>query len=96
MGRSHRANVSTFARLATLGFVDKADIFYAVKAICCAQRLRPRDDRKQSRLKYLIHSWGVEKFQSVVEQYMGKSFQPSPTCPLHHAHLPRLERAGRR
>ena len=83
MGRSPSGNADTFARLATpLGFVDKADIFYAVKAICCAQRISSRrDDRKQSRLKYLIHSWGVEKFQSVVEQYMGKSFQPLADLP---------------
>ena len=82
MGRSHR-NSDTFPRLATpLGYVDKADIFYAVKAICCAQRdYGRRDDRKQSRLKYLIHSWGVEKFKSVVEQYMGKSFQPLADLP---------------
>jgi len=73
MGRSHR-NDDTFARLATpLGYVDKADIFYAVKAICVAQRdYGRRDDRKQSRLKYLIHEWGIEKFMAATEQYMGK------------------------
>jgi hypothetical protein len=52
MGRSHR-NDDTFAALATpIGFVGKDDIFYAVKAIACAQRdYGRRDDRKQSRLK---------------------------------------------
>ena len=82
MGRSHRNN-DTFARLATpLGFVDKADIFYAVKAIAVAQRdYGRRDDRKQSRLKYLIESWGVEKFKKVVEQYMGKTFSPLAELP---------------
>ena len=82
MGRSHRNN-DTFPRLATpLGYVDKSHIFYAVKAICCAQRdYGRRDDRKQSRLKYLIHSWGVEKFKSVVEQYMGRAFEPLADLP---------------
>jgi len=62
--------------------VDKSHIFYAVKAICCAQRdYGRRDDRKQSRLKYLIHSWGVEKFKSVVEQYMGRAFEPLADLP---------------
>lgn len=77
MGRSHR-NDSTFPRLASpLGFVDKADIFYAVKAIVCTQRdYGRRDDRKQARLKYLVHEWGDEKFRSVTEQYFGKKFQP--------------------
>ena len=82
MGRSHR-NDDTFARLASpLGYVDKADIFYAVKAICVTQRdYGRRDDRKQSRLKYLIHSWGIEKFKSVTEQYMGKAFEPLADLP---------------
>ena len=77
MGRSHR-NKDTFARLATpLGYVDKADIFYAVKAIAVAQRdYGRRDDRKQSRLKYLVEAWGIEKFKQVTEQYMGKTFEP--------------------
>ncbi|EEH55473.1 uncharacterized protein MICPUCDRAFT_34650 [Micromonas pusilla CCMP1545] len=82
MGRSHRNN-DTFPRMASpIGYVDKADIFYAVKAIACTQRdYGRRDDRKQSRLKYLIHSWGVEKFKSVTEQYMGKQFEPLADLP---------------
>ena len=82
MGRSHRNN-DTFPRLASeLGFVGVDDILYAVKAIACAQRdYGRRDDRKQSRLKYLIHSWGVEKFKAVTEQYMGKAFQPLADLP---------------
>ena len=35
-----------------------------------------RDDRKQARMKYLVNEWGVPKFRSVVEQYLGKKFQP--------------------
>jgi|AntAceMinimDraft_1070359.scaffolds.fasta_scaffold12744_1 sulfite reductase (ferredoxin) len=82
MGRSHRNN-DTFARLATpVGFVAKEDILYAVKAICCAQRdYGRRDDRKMSRLKYLVHEWGVEKFRAVTEQYMGKAFAPLHDLP---------------
>ena len=29
----------------------------------------------QARLKYLIAEWGMDKFRSVVEQYMGKKLQ---------------------
>lgn len=29
----------------------------------------------QARLKYLVNEWGIDKFRSVVEQYMGKKFQ---------------------
>lgn len=82
MGRAHR-NESTFPRLAEpLGYVPKEDILYAVKAIVVTQRENGRrDDRKYSRMKYLISSWGIEKFRSVVEQYYGKRFEPCRELP---------------
>ncbi|KAJ0083616.1 hypothetical protein Patl1_29604 [Pistacia atlantica] len=77
MGRTHRLE-TTFPRLGEpLGYVPKEDILYAVKAIVVTQREHGRrDDRKYSRMKYLISSWGIEKFRSVVEQYYGKKFEP--------------------
>ncbi|KAI3461112.1 hypothetical protein Pfo_017775 [Paulownia fortunei] len=82
MGRTHRLE-STFARLAEpLGYVPKEDILYAVKAIVVTQRENGRrDDRKYSRMKYLISSWGIEKFKTVVEQYYGKKFEPCHELP---------------
>ncbi|PON59068.1 Sulphite reductase, ferredoxin dependent [Parasponia andersonii] len=82
MGRTHRLE-TTFPRLAEpLGYVPKEDILYAVKAIVVTQRENGRrDDRKYSRLKYLISSWGIEKFRSVVEQYYGKKFEPNRELP---------------
>ncbi|XP_047330046.1 sulfite reductase 1 [ferredoxin], chloroplastic [Impatiens glandulifera] len=82
MGRTHRME-TTFPRLAEpLGYVPKEDILYAVKAIVVTQRDNGRrDDRKYSRLKYLISSWGIEKFRSVVEQYYGKKFQECHELP---------------
>ncbi|CAM6113369.1 unnamed protein product [Calypogeia fissa] len=82
MGRTHRLE-GTFARLAEpLGYVPKADILYAVKAIVATQRdYGRRDDRKYSRLKYLIDDWGIEKFRLVTEQYYGKSFQEMRDLP---------------
>lgn len=35
----------------------------------------------QARLKYLVDEWGVDKFRSVVEQYMGKRFQDFKPLP---------------
>ena len=59
-----------------LGFVEKDDIFHVVKAIVATQRdYGRRDDRKQSRLKYLVNEWGIDKFRLVVEQYFGKKIQ---------------------
>ncbi|XP_052187376.1 sulfite reductase [ferredoxin], chloroplastic-like [Diospyros lotus] len=82
MGRTHRVE-ATFPRLAEpLGYVPKENILYAVKAIVVAQRENGRrDDRKYSRLKYLISSWGIEKFRTVVEQYYGKKFEPCHELP---------------
>mmetsp|Transcript_27780 Transcript_27780/g.60740 ORF Transcript_27780/g.60740 Transcript_27780/m.60740 type:complete len:739 (-) Transcript_27780:435-2651(-) len=83
MGRAHR-NKDTAPYLAVdLGFVPKDDIFYAIKAVVATQRdYGRRDDRKQARLKYLVHRWGIDKFRSVCEQYYGKKFEtPKPLPP---------------
>ncbi|XWS73566.1 hypothetical protein CRYUN_Cryun02cG0140100 [Craigia yunnanensis] len=82
MGRTHRLE-TTFPRLGEpLGYVPKGDILYAIKAIVATQRDHGRrDDRKYSRMKYLISSWGIEKFRSVVEQYYGKKFEPFHELP---------------
>lgn len=82
MGRTHRLE-STFPCLAEpLGYVPKKDILYAVKAIVVTQRdYGRRDDRKYSRLKYLIKSWGIEKFTSTVENFYGKKFEPVRELP---------------
>ncbi|KAG1368749.1 sulfite reductase [ferredoxin], chloroplastic [Cocos nucifera] len=76
MGRTHRVE-TTFPCLGQpLGYVPKEDILYAVKAIVVTQRENGRrDDRKYSRMKYLVNEWGIEKFRSVVEQYYGKKFE---------------------
>jgi sulfite reductase beta subunit-like hemoprotein len=81
MGRSHR-NDDTYPRLADpIGYVDKEDIFHAVKAITAAQRdYGRRDLRNQARLKYLLDEWGVDKFRSVVEQYMGARHAAVPAA----------------
>lgn len=82
MGRTLRVE-TTFPRLGEpLGYVPKEDILYAVKAIVATQRDNGRrDDRKYSRMKYLINEWGIEKFRSVVEQYYGKKIEPFKELP---------------
>jgi sulfite reductase (ferredoxin) len=76
MGRTHRVE-ATFPRLAEpLGYVPKEDILYAIKAIVVTQRENGRrDDRRYSRMKYLVDKWGIDKFRSVVEQYYGKKLE---------------------
>ncbi|KAL2608651.1 hypothetical protein R1flu_027224 [Riccia fluitans] len=82
MGRTHRKE-DTFPRLSEpLGFVPKEDILYAVKSIVATQRdYGRRDERRYSRLKYLIEDWGIEKFRLVTEQYYGRTFHPVRDLP---------------
>ncbi|KAJ8483848.1 hypothetical protein OPV22_016333 [Ensete ventricosum] len=82
MGRTHRVE-TTFPRLGEpLGYVPKEDILYAIKSIVVTQRENGRrDDRRYSRMKYLIDEWGIDKFRTVVEQYYGKKFEPFRDLP---------------
>lgn len=82
MGRTHRME-QTFPRLAEpLGYVPKEDILYVVKAIVATQRdYGRRDDRRMSRMKYLVEEWGIDRFRSVVEQYYGKKIEPFQELP---------------
>mmetsp|Transcript_17020 Transcript_17020/g.39841 ORF Transcript_17020/g.39841 Transcript_17020/m.39841 type:complete len:634 (+) Transcript_17020:46-1947(+) len=77
MGRTHNKE-STFARAADhLGFVDKDDIMEVCKAILATQRDHGnREVRANARMKYLVHSLGIDAFRSLVESYLGKPIQP--------------------
>jgi sulfite reductase (ferredoxin) len=76
MGRTHRKE-ATFARAADhLGFVKKEDFFEAMKAILAVQRDHGnREVRSAARLKYLVHTLGVDNFRTLVEKYHGKPIE---------------------
>lgn len=82
LGRTHNKE-ETFVRLADpIGYVAKDDIYDLVKAIVATQRDHgDRVDRRRSRMKYLVHDWGVEKFRTVVEGYFGKQLEPFRPLP---------------
>merc|ERR1712070_924967 len=77
MGRTHNKE-TTFARVADhLGFVPKEDIMECLKAIVAAQRDHGnRDVRANARMKYLVHTLGIDNFRTLVESYFGKKVQP--------------------
>ena len=77
MGRTHRKE-ATFARAAShLGFVEKDDFFEAMKAILAVQRDHGnREVRSAARLKYLVHTLGIDAFRTLVEKYHGKPIAP--------------------
>ncbi|WP_008312533.1 sulfite reductase, ferredoxin dependent [Leptolyngbya sp. PCC 6406] len=82
MGRTHNKE-ETFARIADeIGYVDKADIYEAVKAIVATQRdYGDRVTRRHARMKYLIQDWGVAVFRQKVEEYLGKPLKPFRPLP---------------
>jgi sulfite reductase (ferredoxin) len=77
MGRTHNKD-TTFARVADhLGFVPVEDIMELMKSIVAAQRDHGnRDVRANARMKYLVHTLGIDNFRSLVESYFGKQIQP--------------------
>ena len=77
MGRTHNKE-STFARAADhLGFVPKEDMMEVMKSILASQRDHGnRDVRANARMKYLVHTLGIDNFRSLVESYFGKKIQP--------------------
>jgi len=76
MGMHHK-KPETFPRLGDhLGYVDKQDVFEIVKGIISIQRdYGNRANRKQARMKYLIHDWGLPKFKSELEKRTGIRLQ---------------------
>jgi sulfite reductase (ferredoxin) len=82
LGRTHNKE-ETFARVADLiGYVTKDDVYDLVKAIVSTQRdYGDRTDRRHARLKYLVHDWGIDRFKSKVEEYLGKPLIPSEKLP---------------
>jgi len=77
MGRTHKAE-KTFARAAShLGYVPKEHFFEAMKAILAVQRDHGnREVRSAARLKYLVHTLGIDDFRTLTEKYFGQSFEP--------------------
>jgi sulfite reductase (ferredoxin) len=88
MGRTHNKE-ETFPLLGQpLGFVPAAQIETVIQAILAVQRDHGnRQDRKQARMKYLVHTWGIRKFRQVVQEYAGQKLKPWHKIPPFPAGL---------
>ena len=77
MGRTHN-KANTFARVADhLGYVSKEDAMELMKAIVATQRDHGnREVRANARMKYLVHTLGIDQFRRLVESYYGKPIEP--------------------
>jgi len=77
MGRTHRKE-TTFARTGDhLGYVPADKLWEACKAIVATQRDHGnRSIRANARMKYLVDKLGIDSFRTLVETYLGHSFEP--------------------
>lgn len=77
LGRTHNKD-TTFARAADhMGFVPADQILECCKAILAAQRDHGnREVRANARMKYLVHTLGIDRFRTLVESYLGSPIQP--------------------
>jgi len=82
LARTHNKE-ETFPRLAdAICYVEKDDIYDAVKAVVAVQRdYGDRVNRRHARLKYLLSDWGVEKFRTEMAKYFGKKLTAPQTLP---------------
>ncbi len=82
MGMNHRKE-ETFPRLGDdLGYVPKDKVVDVVKGIIGIQRDHGnRKNRKQARMKYLIHDWGLEKFEKELVDRIGFELEPFRELP---------------
>jgi sulfite reductase (ferredoxin) len=80
MGMTH-GNADTFPHLARpICYVPAKAVLNAAEAVIKLFRDHGnRADRKRARIKYLVHDWGVEKFRTVLSDYMGGALtEPKP------------------
>jgi sulfite reductase (ferredoxin) len=77
MGMTH-GNAATFPHLARpICYVTADAVVGVAEAVVRLFRDHGnRSDRKQARIKYLIHDWGVEKFRQVLAGYLATPLVP--------------------
>ncbi|RDI94460.1 NADPH-dependent assimilatory sulfite reductase hemoprotein subunit [Meiothermus sp. QL-1] len=72
LGQSHGLKETRPILAKPLTTIPKEKLFEVVEAIVRVQRDHGRrDERKFSRMKYLVEAWGLERFKSTVEAYLG-------------------------
>ncbi len=99
-GKADTGLAARWPRPAVCRYVHKDDLFHAVKAVLATQRdYGRRDNRKQARLKYLVHEWGIDRFRCAPRVCHGDGREPARQQePLLRGRRPwcwRLQRALR-
>ncbi|HAE59051.1 MAG TPA: NADPH-dependent assimilatory sulfite reductase hemoprotein subunit [Anaerolineae bacterium] len=88
LGMNH-TQPETFPRLSDpLGFVTPDQLIPVAEQVIAVYRDNgDRVNRKHSRIKYLIHDWGIDRFRAEVEARLGYKLAPSAPLPPFEAHL---------
>lgn len=88
LGMNH-TQPETFPRLSDpLGFVEPEQLLAVAEQVIAVYRDNgDRANRKHSRIKYLIHDWGIDRFRSEVEARLGYQLAPSAPLPPFESHL---------
>ncbi|ADD27617.1 NADPH-dependent assimilatory sulfite reductase hemoprotein subunit [Meiothermus ruber] len=74
LGQSHGAKDTHPVLAKPLTTIKPEQLFEVVEAIVRVQRDHGRrDERKLARMKYLVEAWGLERFKTEVEHYVGYS-----------------------
>ena len=78
LGKSH-TDETTYPRLASpLAFVTPDELAEVAEAVIIVQRDNGnRADRDHARLKYLIDTWGLDRFRAAVEEHLGRRLAPA-------------------
>lgn len=88
MGMHHR-KPETFPRLGDhLGYITKDKVVDVIKGIIGIQRdYGNRENRKQARMKYLIHDWGLAKFKNELTDRLGYELEEFRELPKFELEL---------
>lgn len=88
LGMNH-TQPETFPRLSDpLGFVEPDQVIPVIEQVLSVYRDNgDRVNRKHSRIKYLIHDWGIDRFRTEVEARLGWKLAPSVALPPVEPHL---------
>jgi len=82
MGMTHK-KPNTFPRLADLlAFVTPEEVVEVVEQIVRLQHEHgDRTNRRQARMKYLIHRWGLPRFRDALQKRLNRSLPPPRAMP---------------
>jgi sulfite reductase (ferredoxin) len=86
MGMNH-TKPDTFPRLGDpLSFITPEQVIPVVEQIVLIQRdFGNRTERKHARMKYLVHTWGIDRFRDELEARLGYALQPfAPMPPMEN------------